>query len=552
MNGSDIGKISKNIEYNTIIIKLNGKFVNTVRLLPFSGHVHKMQLLFVEYEMYLAWNTRRLLGLESTSEFTDSCAIEYHLNSWRELYDKSILTADRYSSGSARWIIRGDQPFYTVTVVSHPYYSLPQELCLSFNCFSLLSKTDNVEQEWFPIEQVALEFAVLLSVFAREPLLPLGLRRQAGEPLADKPYKTYPPRFDRVSTPVPFGIKSPEFTAVVSGLAKAKDDLVRALIGAAKFYHVGLLQEGFDPSVAYVSFVSAIECLASYYYKDSKFEFDSIPKFQKIQQIIERINKKGDLQKDVAQLKEELIRSERFLRQKFVLFLKEFVPKVFWDIPDELYEYQSAFPEITRDTFEQSLRLIYDTRSTYLHGGLPFPDYVDFGLRERFPSHVFSQLMELKQKKKFIPPLGWFERLSHAVMVEYMRRFLAPELAKSDFARLEEKERLLKTISELPQNVQESLRKLTHWTARFLGATIINPHAPNKDWADSSQTVSALLELGIVGGDGEDLEGFSWLKDREIGEVVGEFVFGAGKNPFRDNELLLPKNWERLLEKTTE
>ena len=111
------------------------------------------------------------------------------------------------------------------------------------------------------------EFAIVPSVFAREPIVPLGLRRQDGEPIVDKPYKTYPPRFDRAANPVSFGISSPDFLEVLTGLAKAQDELIQALIGAIKFYHVGLSQEGFDPSVAYVSFVSAIECLASYHYK---------------------------------------------------------------------------------------------------------------------------------------------------------------------------------------------------------------------------------------------------------------------------------------------
>ena len=89
-------------------------------------------------------------------------------------------------------------------------------------------------------------------------------------------------------------------------------------------------------------------------------------KFCKTQKIIEQIKKKGDLQEDIDQLKEELIRSEHFLRQKFVRFLVEFVPKTFWEITDELYKYNSAFPEITMDTFRQALLRIYDARSTYL------------------------------------------------------------------------------------------------------------------------------------------------------------------------------------------
>lgn len=50
----------------------------------------------------------------------------------------------------------------------------------------------------------------------------------------------------------------------------------------------------------------------------------------------------------------------------------------------------------------------------------------------------------------------------------------------------------------------------------------------------------------MVGRDGEGLEGHAWLKNREVGEAIGEFFFSAEKNPFRGNELLLPKNWDDL------
>ena len=354
--------------------------------------------------MDLASNTRRLLEQASNTNSAKSTRIEYHILSWRELYDKSIITADRYSSGAARWVIRGGKEFYTVTVVSHPYYSLPQELCLSFDCFmqevEITEGGTSIKQSWLPIEQVALEFSVLLSVFAREPLVPLGLRREGDQPIVEVPHKIYPPRVDSASTPIPFGINSPEFVSVVSGLAQASGDLVQAIVGAAKFYHAGLSLIGFDPSVAYVSFVSAIECLAGYHYKGRKFDFDTVPKFEKVKGIIERISEAEAAQEVVAQLKEELIRSERFLRQKFVLFLAEHATKDFWEIPDELYKYSTVFPEITQDNFELCLREIYDARSRYLHGGLPYPDYVDFSLRQKSPAHIFNSTNGAEGKAK--------------------------------------------------------------------------------------------------------------------------------------------------------
>jgi hypothetical protein len=90
-------------------------------------------------------------------------------------------------------------------------------------------------ESWLPVEQVAQEFSVLLSVFAREPLALLGLRREAGQPFVETPLRIYPKRGDRASLPMPFGVDSPEFVSVLSGLALAADDLVTAIVGAPSF-----------------------------------------------------------------------------------------------------------------------------------------------------------------------------------------------------------------------------------------------------------------------------------------------------------------------------
>jgi hypothetical protein len=497
--------------------------------------------------MDLALNTRHLIGPTRATKSVESVAIEYHLLSRRELYDKSIITPDRYSSDAARWVIRGGKKFYSVTVVSRPYYNLPQELCLSFDCFQqeLKTKVGDIQgTEFFlPLEQVAFEFSVLLSVFAREPLILIGLRREGDMPVVDRPHKIYPSKTQELSTPIPFGINSPEFCGIVSGLAHASDELIQAIIGAAKFYHAGLSLISFDPTIAYVSFVSAIECLSGYQYRDRVFDFNGITKFNKARDILVRLNRIEEAKADVSQLKQELVRIEYFVRQKFVLFLSENITDEFWEIPDELHPYKFDYFKITQDKFEQYLRDIYDRRSKYIHGGLPFPNYVELGLREMVPAPIFTQLLQLQQKKRFIPPLTWFERLCHSTIIQYMRQTLTPDFVFEESSRLEEKSRFLNLISELPENVQESLKKLVYWTARFLGAALINPHAPNIEWADSSETIATLKQKGIISGEGVDLQGSSWLKDREMGEIVGEFVFGVAQNPFRGNEILLPKNW---------
>jgi hypothetical protein len=499
------------------------------------------------------WNTKRLLTQVSGAEMPAGIAVEYHLLSGRELYDKSIITADRYSSGAAAWVIRGDHCFYTVTVISQPSYRLPQELCLSFNCFTqtdkVVSSTGEFIHSGLPFEQVALEFTALLSVFAREPIIPLGLRRAGDQPIAGYPYYTALPRTARASTPPAYGIDSHEFVAILRGFARASDATAAAVLGAAKLYYAALSLVSFDPSVAYVSLVSAIECLAGHHYdKDPTFTFDTAQKFQGVGKVLNKIAQLPDGEPLSTQVKEKLVKTEHFVGQKFRRFIeghpptddKGYLPDEFWNIPDELYKYQSVFPQITRSTLGVCLQEVYNARSKYVHGGKPFPIYVDFGLREEMLAEVYLQLEALRGKKRYIPPFAWFERVTHLAIVEYMRQSFAPELVRRRQEDLAEKERLLRVMAELPCNAQDSFKKLAQWTRQWLGAAMTIPPAPNKKWVDSARTVKTLLEAGLIEGEGRGLKGSSSLKSRAVGEAVGEFVFGIAANPFGGNELLLP------------
>jgi hypothetical protein len=494
--------------------------------------------------MGLAQNTKQLVDAAAATQVAERTAVEYHFLSWRELYDKSIITADRYSSGAAEWVLRGDRHFYTVTVASRPYYELPQELCVFFDCFTETKSIAHGTSIGPPIEQVAIEFITLLSALTREPLLPLGPRRVADRPVADRCHYIPPPRANRTTPPPAAAVDPVEMVSIVKGLARSGADTVNAALAASKLYHAALSLVGFDPSGAYVSLVSAIECLAGHQYKERKFDFNEIKKFEAVRAILGELAATTSNDDVVNRLRRELIRSEFFSYQKFKLFIVEHLPNEFWTTQDELYPYNSAFPAIIQDNLSWCLRRIYDRRSSYVHSGTPFPAYIEFGLRDRHPVDVSMEMLELIGKDKYLPSFSWFERVTHMVLREYLRRAFAPDLVEVRKEKLEEKERLITMISNLNESVRNSLQRLTQWTAQFLGCAIIGPHAPNKNWADKAETVKILLGEGLIGCDGEGLEGTAWLKDREVGEAVGEFFFGAKTNPFRRNELLLPKNWD--------
>jgi len=384
--------------------------------------------------MSLARNIRWLLDTNEGADPAERVPVEYHLLSWRELYDESLspVELDKWDVGS--WLVDGGPGFFNVTAISYASDGPPQRLCLSFDCpkettrYELPGRPTIVVAP--PIDSVSLEFIALLSVFARAPLVPLGPRRVGNKPVYEHPLNTFPPPPQELSRLRPLGIDSPSFVAILRGLARAPDDLVNAVLAAAKFYHAGLSVVALDISVAYISLVSAIECLAACRFKGPFATFEDIERFDRLRELLDRIPASPDVDALVPQIKKELLNQERFLRKKFVDFLSEFAPQCLWDTPDPIYDDPSVLPPITRANFEGCLRAVYDQRSAYLHGGAPFPAHAMVGLREMLPIEAMIQYLQLQGSEKYVPPFVWFDRLVHLAMVEYLLGSLAPEFVR--------------------------------------------------------------------------------------------------------------------------
>ncbi|MGB7439299.1 MAG: hypothetical protein WBR26_05930 [Candidatus Acidiferrum sp.] len=481
----------------------------------------------------LASNTRNLLLAEVKSK-KPTIRVEYHFLSGRELYDKNIITADRYSSGAAAWALRFQEHFYRVTVISRPFRRLPQILCLSF---------DGVQDE--SAEVAAIDFLSVLSVFAREPLVPLGVRRFGNDPIILEPESRPLIGQNREVRRPPMALDSQAIQTILKGIAESEDDDVNAALAACKFYRAALSFMEFDRSMAYVSFVSAIECLAGRYYQNEKLAFDQIKDFESFNAIIQELSGIPGASHLPDQLKAQLLEKVYRLRQRFVTFIELHLSDDFWVIPDTDYDEPSRnfLPKIGKADMSKRLKAVYDARSEYVHSGVPFPQYVEVGSRDRIPIGVVTDLINLPEQKRPVPPVIWFERVVHLVIGEFMTRTFAIELVKKIQEHRDKRAALLEVIKKLPDPAKDSLARLTKWTARWVGYAVIGPYAPNKEWADSPKSVEALRAAGLVEVKGSDAEGSSTLKNRRVGEAAGEFVFGSADNPLRDSELLLPEGF---------
>ncbi len=225
------------------------------------------------------------------------------------------------------------------------------------------------------------------------------------------------------------------------------------------------------------------------------------------------------------------------------MFVAEFLPDEFWTSPDELRQSASLAEEIRKGELDKRLVAVYRARSGGTHSGSSFPAHTEFGTSDRVPLRVVAPLLD-RDADRTVPSFGWFERATQMVITEYLHRSFAPSVVAERSGRSEEKARLLGVIGALDPAAKESLEKLAAWTARFINFALINPMAPNSEWADGPASVQLLKELGIIGTSGDATSGTSWLRNRDVGEAVGELFYGAMTNPFRDNEILLPVGFD--------
>jgi len=481
--------------------------------------------------MSLAWNTREMIDGECAA----GTPIEYHFLSGRQLFDSSIATIDINHSSAGHFAVLGDGRWYTVTVVTRPVYALPQELCLSFVCAHKTESVGNSTSFGPPADEVAFEFGAILSLLAREPLVPLGIRRQGGvavrlESSAGRIYRTA-----SSSSKPPAGIDSKALRAMLLGLAKADEADAKAVMSAVKLYHVGLSLASFDMSSAYFSLVSAIECLSGHYFQKKQFLFDDEVKFQAQGRAINKLEPFNVPAEIIDEIKKAAVNGEHFVSRKFRDFVEEFLPTTFW-VDDDLYP-SASLTKIPSDKLMVFLKEAYAARSDFTHEGAPFPDHVQIGFAHQVPVSAVLQASQLGSARKFVPPFIWFERLTHCVILEFLYKVIAPDLDEKRKMREAKKSSIVAAIGKLSEPAKTSLRRLADWTLKFNGWALIGPRANDSEWATDSSAISELHDSGLLGRD--TASGTSWIKDRLVGEAIGEHFYGSGDNPFRKCTILL-------------
>jgi hypothetical protein len=493
--------------------------------------------------MSLAWNTRR--QIEVVSAPASGERVEYHLRSWRRLRDDAIVSADPDHSSAGEWVVQAGH--YVVSVMTRPTYSLPQELCLSFVCYSRKLEATGFMSEGPPIDEVAYDFATLLSLFARHPVGLVGVRRLDDRPIILDPDYDLPRRPAPTKAPPECALRTSVLNGIIDGIAKSEEDaMIEVVFAALRLYYLAISTAHFDPSGAYASLIAALETLAAYHYKDKSFTFADLTKFDGVRPTLEKLRSSPEASQLVDDLERKLAKNESAVARKLRMFVAEFLPEEFWTSPDELRPQDALIAQIPRDELDKRLKAAYGARSSRTHAGAPFPPHVEFGTSDRVPMRVMAGLMDQGADKR-VPTFGWFERMTQAVTMEYLSRSFAPGTVALRSRRADEKARLLAVLAGLDPDEKESLEKLTKWTVPLVNFAIINPMARNAEWAKSPAAVQSLESHGLIGTAGDATTGTAWLKNRVVGEAVGEFFYGSVENPLRECEILLPEGFEEDL-----
>ena len=126
---------------------------------------------------------------------------------------------DENVDAAGEWVVRDG--LYTVSVLTRPTYALPQQLCLSFACHTRKVELSGFSSCGPRVDEVAFDFAVLLSVFVRYPVAVLGLRRLDDQPVIFNYDYHLPLPPLPIQRPPDCALNTTELNAIIDGIGRS-------------------------------------------------------------------------------------------------------------------------------------------------------------------------------------------------------------------------------------------------------------------------------------------------------------------------------------------
>jgi hypothetical protein len=381
-------------------------------------------------------------GEEKSSE------IEYRLLSWGEIYTPFL--SDREHSIAAQFILR-EFPFKLFSI-STAYSEIPQKLCLTFNAPLETKKIDFVTSHEINANEIAKEFAALLSLITRRRVFAIGQTRQDGFPL-ETSSQTYE-RSQTQETQQMVEINPHFFYDLLKKLQTMDRKLAESYMLAVRLYHSAIEQMYSEPEFSYIFLVMCIEAISSVRYENRE-----LLNYKDKNSLEEYLNSRFRGWKEFCDITttdkwlkvtEMLLSDAYFAMRKFRKFIIEYLPEKFWneEIDDAKPDYLTGmvvpgvdgrgkeeyshsnkkiqdYEMIDRLKLKRVLDQIYDSRSKLVHTGTRLSPSIVLGHYRRIPVEAFTPIMNQKMKNWKginIPPLLTFERMVSYSLIGFLEK----------------------------------------------------------------------------------------------------------------------------------
>lgn len=367
--------------------------------------------------------------------------VEYRLACSGEFYNRKVLTFDWRKSDITRILL--ERPF-PVFVVSQPFDSYPQELCvrITLNFVSEEGGSPSMRgiRTFLPDIDVIEDLCAVLTLLSRRLVSPaMKTREKHDDDYSGRWYQSeiptpvlrpskvvvWPRRPATVITsatgqtfksndPPPVGIDTTALEKFLVDLPNRPN--ADAIVHAARLYKSALELIDDRPDTAYLTLVSIVESLASIAL--GNFEPNETDKLANKAQLLKLARECGLEEAQAKALALEACKDNRWLKRKFVKFCTDFCPATDLKEPDHVFMVLEHLNPPEAD-YEYALSEIYDARSRNLHVAFPFPAGIGIGMS---PLINMRDLPVDPLGRPDIPPVPWFER----VVSIAARRFLIP------------------------------------------------------------------------------------------------------------------------------
>ena len=329
----------------------------------------------------------------------------------------------------------------------------PQELALRFSCPSVREVYGTWAFDHRPDGEIAADLAALFTLFCRRLVTVAGKVRELFPPnlaelpeaFRDRPSPIYGARFRywsarpatvitspeviegnlrvrqevRSHEPGPVPVEPASLKEFLDKVSSQVDKSATCLVLAARRYQEALRYIPENVDLSYLLLVSAIEAVSGEALSGFKPPPETIVEDRA--DMVKHLRSLSISETEIFRIIEIVSKRERWVKEKFVRFIENYVPDDVWNSADPLYpglEFAGLVPD--RQDLRGTLTRIYEQRSASSHRGIAYPPYVAIGTSPWMTDDAFRALMAAAQSDR-IPPVTWFERLTQATLITFVR-----------------------------------------------------------------------------------------------------------------------------------